>query len=271
MASPFLQKFAAARPVIGVIHCDALPGTPKGQSCPGAIAERAAAEAAVYEEAGIDGLIVENMHDRPYLKRAVGPEITAAMTAVALAAKAAFSRGPCGIQILAGANQAALAVARAAGLDFIRAEGFVFQHIADEGAIDADAGALLRYRKAIGAEDIAVLTDIKKKHSSHAITADLDLVETARAAAFFLSEGLVISGPSTGAATDLAEVRAVKAAVDLPVLVGSGVIAEQVEASLDAADALIVGSYFKEEGRWDRPLDRRRIDALMDRVRAWRA
>ena len=37
------------------------------------------------------------------------------------------------IQVLAGANKGALAVALAAELDFIRAEGFVFGHVADEG------------------------------------------------------------------------------------------------------------------------------------------
>jgi hypothetical protein len=71
---------------------------------------------------------------------------------------------PCGIQILSGANKAAMAVAKAAGLDFIRAEGFVFSHIGDEGMIDSDAGELLRYRRHISAENILIFTDIKKKH-----------------------------------------------------------------------------------------------------------
>ena len=51
------------------------------------------------------------------------------------------------------------------GYDLIRAEGFVFGHVADEGWIDGCAGPLLRYRKMIGADRVAVLADIKKKHS----------------------------------------------------------------------------------------------------------
>lgn len=65
---------------------------------------------------------------------------------------------------LLGANKEALAVAKAAGADFIRAEGFVYSHIADEGWMDSCAGELLRYRKAIGAEEVLVLTDVMKKH-----------------------------------------------------------------------------------------------------------
>lgn len=58
----------------------------------------------------------------------------------------------------------ALAIAKACSLNFIRAEGFVFSHVADEGFVDGSAGLLLRYRKNIGAEDVLIFTDIKKKH-----------------------------------------------------------------------------------------------------------
>ena len=66
--------------------------------------------------------------------------------------------------IIEGANKEALAVAMATGGSFVRAEGYVFSHVADEGWMDACAGELLRYRRSIGAEDVAILTDIKKKH-----------------------------------------------------------------------------------------------------------
>ena len=180
-----------------MIHLDALPGTPKFAGSMPAIIAKAKTEAKIYQTAGIDALAIENMHDVPYLNRKFGPEIVAAMTAVAYEVKK-VSDLPCGIQILAAANREALAVAQAAGLDFVRVEGFVFAHIADEGFIDGGAGELLRYRRQIGADKILVLTDIKKKHGSHAVTADVDIVETARAAAFFLSDGVIITGTATG-------------------------------------------------------------------------
>ena len=64
-----------------------------------------------------------------------------------------------------GSNKEALAVAQASGADFIHAEGYVFSHVADEGWMDSCAGELLRYRKFINAENVLVLTDIKKRHS----------------------------------------------------------------------------------------------------------
>lgn len=103
-------------------------------------------------------------------------------------------RTPCGIQILAGANCAAMAVAKVCDMQFIRAEGYVFSHVADEGFTDAGAGQLLRYRKQIDGESVLVFTDLKKKHCSHAITADVSLLETAQAAQFFQTDGIVITG-----------------------------------------------------------------------------
>ena len=46
----------------------------------------------------------------------------------------------------------------------MRVEGFVFSHVADEGWIDACSGELMRYRRSIGANNVLVFTDIKKKH-----------------------------------------------------------------------------------------------------------
>ena len=85
--------------------------------------------------------MIENMHDRPYLRQSVGPEVTATMAAVLDAIRRAVDV-PLGVQILAGANREALAVAFAGGASFIRAENFVFAHVADEGLMpDADAGS----------------------------------------------------------------------------------------------------------------------------------
>lgn len=98
------------------------------------------------------------------------------------------------LQILACGNTQALAVAKAANLDFIRVEGYVFGHVADEGYTNACAGEVQRYRRNIDAQNVLVFTDIKKKHSSHSITADVSLLETAKAAEFFMTDGVILTG-----------------------------------------------------------------------------
>jgi len=270
------EMFGREKALIGMIHVQALPGCPRNPRDPrdprkemgvGEIAEHAVREARLLVEAGFDALLLENMHDVPYLRRRVGPEITAAMTAVGAAVRREVGV-PIGIQILAGANREALAVAHAIRAQFIRAEGFVFASIADEGLLEeADAGPLLRYRRAIGAEGVKILADVKKKHSSHAITADVGLAETAKAAEFFGAEGVVVTGVATGEPTSPEEVEIVKETVAVPVLVGSGVRPETAATLLEHADALIVGSWFKKDGLWSNPPDERRALKLVSACR----
>lgn len=258
--------FGVRRALIGVIHLRALPGTPESRLDVAAIAEAAVAEARVYESAGYDGLIIENTHDRPYLKGSAGPEIATAMAVIGAEVRRAAGL-PLGVQVLAGANTAALAVAHACGAAFVRVEGYVFAHVADEGIIESSAGALLRYRRMIGADRVRIFADIKKKHSAHAITADVNIVETAKAAEFFKVDGVIVSGVSTGSAADPGEVRAVSQAVHVPTLVGSG-IAPANMASFAEADALIVGSSVKQGGVWSNPLDESCVNAVSSAFRA---
>lgn len=259
--------FGGPRALVGMVHVAALPGTPRARWPLGRIAERAVEEARRLEGAGFDAILLENMHDVPYLRREVGPEIVAGMTAVGEKVRAAV-RAPLGVQVLAGANRAALAVAHAIEGTFIRAEGFAFAAVADEGLLDeADAGPLLRYRRTIGAEEIRILADVKKKHSAHAITADVDLAETARAAAFLGADALVVSGPATGAPTRLEDIDAVREATPLPVVVGSGATAGTILALLQHADAVIVGSTLKRDGHWANELDPERISAFVRAAR----
>jgi len=257
--------FKGRKTIIGMIHVEPLPGTPKYKGCINSIIEKAKEEALIYKEAGIDALAIENMHDIPYLNRNVGPEIVAAMAVTGYEVKKATGL-PCGIQILAGANKEALAVALASGMDFIRAEGFVFAHVSDEGIMDGCAGELMRYRKEVGGDGILVFTDIKKKHSSHAITSDVTIEETAHAAEFFLSDGVIVTGVKTGDPADMEEIKKVKSSVHIPVLVGSGVTLENVGDYISIADGLIVGSYFKYGGHWTQGVDIKKVKKFMDKV-----
>lgn len=212
------------------------------------------------------------MHDLPYVKSSrFGPEVVASMTAVTLEVQkilaASKRKIPVGIQVLACGGKEALAIAKSTNCNFIRNEGFVFSHIGDEGFIDSNAGELLRYRKAIDADDILVFSDIKKKHSSHSITADVSLLDTAFAAHFFQADGIILTGKSTGDTTDLNELQLIHdnhSKLKLPVLVGSGVTKENLKDYVGRADALIIGSHFKQNGHWSNELSDERIRDFME-------
>ena len=254
--------FKSIKPVIAMIHVEALPGTPGHRLSLAAIERKACDEARLYRAAGVHGLMLENMHDTPYLRGGVGSEIVAAMAVVARAVRE-VAGVPCGVQILAGANREALSVAHATGLDFIRAEGFAFAHVADEGIIQSSAAELLRFRKLIGAERIQVWADVKKKHSSHAITADVGIGDTAEAVAFMRGDAVIVTGSVTGDAPRISDVSAVKAKCHLPVYLGSGVTSENLRKYCRMADGFIIGSHFKAGGHWAAAVDARRVEKFM--------
>ena len=102
--------------------------------------------------------------------------------------------------------------------------------------------------------------------SSHQVTSDVSLAETCRAAELFMSDGIIITGSSTGESASPSDFKSAQSAVSLPVILGSGVTAANVE-EFASAQALIVGSYFKEKGHWANELCRNRIDLLVSAVR----
>jgi membrane complex biogenesis BtpA family protein len=248
--------------LVGMVHLLPLPGSPRWAGSMAAVLDRALSDAEALAEGGCDALLVENMHDLPYLRGRVEPETTAAM-ALATAAVARLGR-PTGVQVLAGANREALGVAVAAGASFVRAEAFAYAHVADEGWMDACAGELVRARSALQA-DVAIWADVRKKHAAHAVTEDLSLAEVAQGTAFCGADALVITGVTTGAPTDRAHVIEARTA-GLPVLVGSGVTDRDAADLAKVAQGLIVGSWIKHDGDWRQPVDRDRVRRLRDAI-----
>jgi len=244
--------------LVGMVHLLPLPGSPRWGGDINAVLEAARRDADALVAGGCDLLLVENMGDVPYLRGSVAPETVAAMGR-ATATVVDFGL-PTGVQVLAAANREALGVAVAAGAHFIRAEGFAYAHVADEGWIDAAAGPLLRARQALGST-IEVWADIQKKHSAHAVTADLSLADWAHGAVFCGADAVVVTGTATGAPTAPSDVEAA-ASAGCPVVVGSGVNPDNVGTVADSAAAIIVGSWLKQDGDWRNPVDVQRVRRL---------
>jgi membrane complex biogenesis BtpA family protein len=239
-----------------------LPGSPRYDGNDDRIVRQALSDARHYSDAAVDALLLENSHDLPYIKPPLPTRAIEVMTRVAGAVRNYFS-GPIGIQMLEAANETALDIAQRARLDFLRVESFVFGHVGGAGWIDGCAGKLLRRRKDLQCEHIRVFGDVKKKHCSHAATADLDIVDEVKQAEFFLVDGVIVTGPRTGEAPSPADLRKVKRAATVPVVIGSGMTAENIRQYYPLADGFIVGSTFREGGRYLAMLDPERLRKFM--------
>jgi membrane complex biogenesis BtpA family protein len=264
MLETMSRIFRKPKPILAMVHTGPSPSAPGYRTVESAV-ERAVTEAKLYADLGVDGLVLENMHDFPCVhEREQGPEVAAFMTRVAVCVKRQVGQMPVGIQVLFQANKTALAVALAAQCDFIRAEGWTYAHVSDKGIAEACAGSVLRYRKAIGAHNIPVFADVKKKHAAHVWTGDIPIEEIASLMTLHSADGVIVTGTRTGAEPDLEDLRAVRDASPLPVLVGSGVTAENIERYIDLADGFIIGSAFKENGLWNAPVCERRVNTVVE-------
>lgn len=261
------QLFSRPRPLIGTIHSLPLPGSPRYRGEPvEQIYEYAVREALSYKEGGIDGLIVENSGDLPFAKPdRLGPE-TAALMAVMTHLVRRASGLPTGVNCLATAAVHSLAIAKAGGAQFMRVNQWVNGYVANEGFIEGQSSDAMRYRSLIGASDVVVFADVHVKHGSHAVVGDRPLPEQARDAEFFDADVLIATGNRTSDATPVEEIEGIRDGTVLPVIIGSGLTAENAYNLMAYADGAIVGSSLKRDGNWWGPVEVDRVTRLVEVV-----
>ena len=246
--------------IIGMIHLLPLPGSPGWAGDMAAVLDRARSDARALARGGVDALLVENFGDTPFHKTV--PAETVAAMATAVAAVRSVTDRPVGVNVLRNDAAAALAVATAAGARFIRVNVHTGGMFTDQGWIEGSAAETVRLRARI-APDVAILADVLVKHATPPPGLTLEAAAM-DAAGRGRADAIVVSGTATGAETRLEDVRAVKAVVNVPVLVGSGTRRETVAEVLDAADGAIVGSALMEGGRAGGPVDPDRVRQLME-------
>jgi len=252
------RKFLAA--MIAVLP---LPGSPLYESDDQRIIDQALADLDVYKRAGVDSILLENDHDLPYIQPPLDERGIALMTEISKEARKSFN-GPIGIQMLEAANITSLEIAAEADLDYIRVEAFVFAHVGGSGVINGSGGKILRRRKELKAEHIKVFADVKKKHGSHSLTIDLDIKDEIVQAEFFLADGVIVTGQFTGLNPDKNDLIKAKNATVLPVLIGSGMNANNITEYMPLADGFIVGSYFRKDGKFLEKLEPERLNRFME-------
>jgi len=256
------------RAVIGMVHLRALPGSPRWDGDMGGVVRAALDDARALAEGGADALVVENHGDVPFTAGRVDAASVAGM-AVAIAEIRRQLSLPVGVNVLKNDVRSALAVAAATGARFVRVNVHVGAVAADQGVIQSEAHDTLRYRRLLGL-DIRILADVQAKHGMP--LAPVPIEQEARDCwERGLADALVVSGVATGQPTPMSDLKRVRGAVpDAPLLVGSGATPETVAELLSVADAVIVGTSLKRDGRLANPVDVERVRRLVAAARGAR-
>lgn len=263
----FAEIFNSKKPVIGMVHLKALPGSPGCKDSWEEILEAALADAEALCDGKVDGLQIENQFDWPFLlPEQIGAETTAFLTAAGCAVRKEHPEVPLGINIHLNGGIQAVAAAKACGADWVRVFNLANGYISNSGYVDAIGPRLLRYRKAVGAEHVMIFGDFQVKHGSHAVMADRTLWEKAHDVEMSMADAAVITGSATGTAPDVQSILAVKERLSIPLLIGSGLNEANVKELWPYVDGAVIGSGFKKGADLKQPVDRELVTRFMETV-----
>lgn len=260
------ELFGSKKPVIGMVHIQALPGTVLYDGAAGlkAILANAKRDYESLAEGGISGVIFCNEFDKPY-SIGVEPHIVASMTHIIDEVRRDAKDLPFGVDIQWD-PKAALAVARATGGSFIR--GIVCgTYCGDYGLLAPDTEGILAYRHKIDADGVKIFTNLVPEFSSCLDARDICL-RAKTAVKSSLVEGLCVSGVMAGTQTPYEQLRSVKECVpEAAVFANTGVDFDSVADILRIADGCCVATCLKKDAGPANRIDVENVRRLMEKAR----
>jgi membrane complex biogenesis BtpA family protein len=253
------------KPLIGMIH---LPPLPASRS-PGVRLERlveyALWEAGKLRDAGFKAVLLENYNDAPYHERVKDPLTISAMSIIAREVVRAYPDIVVGVNLLRNSGPETLALAAVSGAKFVRVNTYCEPRLSMEGILSPLASKIEDLRLKLRYE-LLVLADVDVKHSWPIGNYNLELV-VKDCVSRGRPDALVASSSATGEAPEPGYVAAIRRyAEPKPVLVGSGINVDNIEAYWSIADGFIVGTSIKYEGKTTNPVDEKRAKQLAEKA-----
>lgn len=257
--------FHTEKPIIGLLHLPPLPGDPfypRNGSILDVI-DRAMKDLNALQYGGVDGILITNEFSLPYEKH-VSPVTIASMAMVVGAIRSAI-HVPFGVEAIYDAD-ATIDVCAATGAQFTRCM-FTGAWAGDLGIIDRDIAVTLRRKRALGLDELRLFYFVTSE--GEVFLNDRSTLDIAQTIIFNCHpDCLVVGGAVAGQNPGADAVRAVrKIAGSTPVVCGTGCKLENVAQILEAGDGAFVGTTFKENGKFENPIDPQRVKAFMDHVR----
>lgn len=239
----FSDVFKTKKPVIGVLH---LKGGTAAE-----MRERAKREISAYLEGGVDGILAEDYFGTYRDLEWALEYLLQHRPAVSV-----------GVNCL-NFDSLNYRLARQYGCDFLQLDSVV-GHVKPRDEASLDAFFELENPKT----DALVLGGVRFKYqpvlSEKSLKEDIETAKKRCGA-------ICVTGDGTGVQTPLEKLKEFRAlAGDFPLVVCSGMNAENCAEQLQIADAAVVGSYFKDTGKDTGEVDAAKVRTLMMIVKALR-
>lgn len=267
---PWINKmFRVQKPIIAMLHLDALPGDPAFRRTDSmqTVVEHAHADLLALQEGGVDGIIVSNEFSLPYQRRM--DYVTPAAMARVIGEIKRDIRVPFGVDAISD-GLACIELAAAVEADFVRGT-FCGVYVGDGGWYNNDFSHLLRRKAALGLDDLRMFYFLNPESDRNLDTRPLP--DIAKSLSFKAgADAFCISANAAGEDVNAQLMESVRAVVspDVAIVCNTGCRIDTVVTKLKSADAAVVGTTFKENGDFRAHVDASRVKAFMDVVKEYR-
>ena len=251
--------------IYGVVHLKSLPGSPSSRISLDEIIDHAQEDVNNLIFGGVDGIIIENFGDTPFVKDDISKRTLASFTTVV--ENLSIDRDiKVGINVLRNDGIAALSIAEATKSNFVRINVLNNTMFTDQGIIEGKSHEINQFKSTLN-NVIEIYADVFVKHAvpppgskieNHAS----ELIERAGA------DKVIVTGDGTGHEINIDDLEKVRNIVpEGKLVIGSGVNSANVMAYQDLADILIVGTSFKFDNDVSKKVDINRVEELVRKVK----
>lgn len=257
------ELFKVDKPVIGMLHLDALPGDPRFDKdiTLDEIIYHAKEDLVSLIDGGVDAILISNEFSFPYQRKM--DYITIACMARIIGELKNELTIPFGVDAISD-GLATLELACGVGANFCRGT-FSGTYVGDGGFYDNDISNILRRRSELNCQNLKMLYFVNPESDVNLDTREVQKI--AKSLVFKTgAEGLCVSASSAGESVSTLLIKNIKDTVpNTVVIANTGCNPDTIKDIFKYADMAIVGTYFKLKGQLqDEKLANVRIDK--DRV-----
>lgn len=244
-----------------MIQPEAMPGAYRNQGMTfNEVLELSIKELEMMDQHGFDGYIIQNRNDAP-VKQKCKPETIAFYSVLARELKERFPHLVQGI-LINWDGVASMAVAEAAGSDFVRVEHtYVGVEVGYAGLLEAECVEVCEFRKRLGSK-VKVFADVQEVHYEQIggkpiVDSAFDTVYNA------FADGLFLGGRSAEESIQIIKDVRKRLGNDVPIYLSGGSTGDNVNELMKHYDGVSVGSWVKN-GNMKNPIDPARAKIFID-------
>lgn len=259
------EIFKVKKPIIALLHLDALPGDPGFSGNLKTVYDHARADLIALQDGGVDGILFANEFSLPYQPV---PDIAVISTMAYLIGRLKdILAVPYGVNVVKNPI-ATIDLAAATGASFCRS-CFSGAYMGEYGLYVANNGEALRHRKALGIENVKLLFKVNPEADTYLVARNIKTIVDSITFGGY-ADGLCVSGSAAGSEPDdslLEQVYSLAAAKGVPVFCNTGCNHRNVREKLKHCDAVCMGTALKKDGSFTGRVDAERVKSLMEIVK----